>query len=185
MGHCIRLRRKGCSVWWCDFRNARGNSRFCSLWNRRSNRRSIQGLIWIKKFKIIFNKVIICPSLSCIIRIGIYKKGFLVVKECVLYAYLYSQKISQVYKSVVDVKMKTKMISLVLVLAGLLLWWEIPMLCITCVIFNVFLMIKNYEKGMFYNLIIVMSFIVLILCIWNWDLHVGIYILEHLECLRQ
>jgi len=81
--------------------------------------------------------------------------------------------------------MKTKMISLVLVLAGLLLWWEIPMLCITCVIFNVFLMIKNYEKGMFYNLIIVMSFIVLILCIWNWDLHVGIYILEHLECLRQ
>lgn len=68
---------------------------------------------------------------------------------------------------------------------AIFMWWEIPMLCITCVIFNVFLMIKNYEKGMFYNLIIVMSFIVLILCIWNWDLHVGIYILEHLECLRQ
>lgn len=81
--------------------------------------------------------------------------------------------------------MKIKMISLVSALIGMLLWWEIPALCIICVIFNVFLIIKHYEKGMFYNLIIVMSFIVLILCIWNWDLHVGISVLEHLECLKQ
>ena len=77
--------------------------------------------------------------------------------------------------------MKVKTISLALVLIGLLLWWEIPILCMACVLMNILLLIKHYDKSIFYKIIIGMSFGVVVLCIWNCDLHVGITILDYLN----
>ena len=48
----------------------------------------------------------------------------------------------------------------------------------SCSIANGFVIYKNYDKSFCYKIIIVLSVIVVLLSLWNWDLHIGTRILD-------
>ena len=71
-----------------------------------------------------------------------------------------------------------KALAFILSLISLLLWWEMPY-SIACLMgINGILLFKTYDKGFIWILTAVFSLIALGLSIWNWDLHVGMKIVE-------
>ena len=71
-----------------------------------------------------------------------------------------------------------KALAFILSLISLLVWWEMPY-SIACVMgINCILLFKTYDKSFIWILTTVFSLIALGLSIWNWDLHVGLKIVE-------
>ena len=76
-----------------------------------------------------------------------------------------------------------KILSVLLTLFSGLLWWEIPVFCLLFSIVCIAIVIYKKEWTFWYKIVTVISVIVILLCIWNWDLHVGISILEYFDKL--
>ena len=71
-----------------------------------------------------------------------------------------------------------KALAFILSFISLLLWWEAPY-SIACIMgINGILLFKTYDKSFIWILTAVFSLIALSLSIWNWDLHVGLKIVE-------
>ena len=71
-----------------------------------------------------------------------------------------------------------KALAFILSLISLLAWWELPY-SIACLMgINGILLFKTYDKSFIWILTAVFSLIALGLSIWNWDLHVGMKIVE-------
>ena len=71
-----------------------------------------------------------------------------------------------------------KALAFILSFISLLLWWEAPY-SIACIMgINGILLFKTYDKSFIWILTTVFSLIALGLSIWNWDLHVGLKIVE-------
>ena len=71
-----------------------------------------------------------------------------------------------------------KIILLLLTIFATTLWWEIPSLCLILSLFAICLMIFKKVGGIFFKIILIISIITIALSIWNWDLHVGMNVLE-------
>ena len=71
-----------------------------------------------------------------------------------------------------------KVTSFILGVISLLIWWEAPLLTVGIVTINAILLLKSYDKSLMCNVVIGMCVIAVGLSIWNWDLHVGMYIIK-------
>lgn len=74
--------------------------------------------------------------------------------------------------------MKTKIISLLLSLISILIWWEIPIVVIILSAVNGFIICKNYDGSIFFKINIALSLMCIGLAGLNWDLHIGLRLLE-------
>lgn len=74
--------------------------------------------------------------------------------------------------------MKVKAISLTINIISLLIWWEIPIAVIILFLINGFIICKNYDRSVFFKVNIVLSLMVIGLAGLNWDLHIGLRLLE-------
>ena len=74
--------------------------------------------------------------------------------------------------------MKVKANSLTINIIALLIWWEIPIAVIILSLINGFIICKNYDRSVFFKVNIVLSLMVIGLAGLNWDLHVGLRLLE-------
>lgn len=74
--------------------------------------------------------------------------------------------------------MKVKAISLTINIIALLIWWEIPIAVIILSLINGFIICKNYDGSVFFKVNIALSLVVIGLAGLNWDLHVGLRLLE-------
>ena len=71
-----------------------------------------------------------------------------------------------------------KALAFILSLISLLVWWELPY-SIACLMgINGILLFKTYDKSFIWIITAIFSLIALGLSIWNWDLHVGMKIVE-------
>ena len=71
-----------------------------------------------------------------------------------------------------------KVISFILSIISLLIWWEAPLLTVGIVAINAILLLKSYDKSLMCNATIGMCVIAAWLSIWNWDLHIGLKLVE-------
>ena len=74
--------------------------------------------------------------------------------------------------------MKIKVISLIISITSLLIWWEIPIAVIILSVINGFIICKNYDESIFDRVNIVLSLICAGLAGLNWNLHIGLRLLE-------
>ena len=72
-----------------------------------------------------------------------------------------------------------KIFSFILSIISLLIWWEAPILTIGLAAINAILSVKTYDKSFMCKSVIGMCIIAVGLAIWNWDFHVGMYIVEN------
>ncbi len=72
-----------------------------------------------------------------------------------------------------------KALAFILSLISLLVWWELPysMACLMGI--NSIILFKTYDKSFIWIITAIFSLIALGLSIWNWDLHIGMYIVEN------
>lgn len=71
-----------------------------------------------------------------------------------------------------------KALSFVLALISIFLWWEMPHSVACVMAINGIILFKTYDKSFLWIITAVFSLIALGLSIWNWDLHVGLEIVE-------
>lgn len=74
--------------------------------------------------------------------------------------------------------MKIKIISLVISIISLLIWWEFPIAVIILAAINGVIICKNYDGGIFFRVNIALSLIGVCLACLNWDLHIGLKLLD-------
>ena len=74
--------------------------------------------------------------------------------------------------------MKIKVISLMISIISLLIWWEFPIMVIILSIINGFIICENYDKSVFFRINMFLSLIGVGLAGLNWDLHIGLRLLE-------
>lgn len=74
--------------------------------------------------------------------------------------------------------MKIKVISLVISIISLLIWWEFPIAVIILAAINVVIICKNYDGGIFFRVNIALYLIGVCLACLNWDLHIGLKLLD-------
>ncbi len=74
--------------------------------------------------------------------------------------------------------MKIKVISLVISIISLLIWWEFPSAVIILVLINGLIICGNYDGGIFFRINVVLSLIGAGLAGLNWNLHIGLKLLD-------
>lgn len=73
-----------------------------------------------------------------------------------------------------------KNLTVVLTTVSILFWWEIPALCLIFSLINIFIAFVMRQWSVHYKVITMLSLMVIVLCVWNWDLHVGMRIIDWL-----
>ncbi|MBO4898294.1 MAG: hypothetical protein J5590_08365 [Clostridia bacterium] len=76
-----------------------------------------------------------------------------------------------------------RILSIVLGIISLLIWWEAPLLTIGITVINAVLLFKCYDKSRILKAVIGMGIVSLCLAVWNYDLHVGIALIEMYQSL--
>lgn len=71
-----------------------------------------------------------------------------------------------------------KKLCLILCIAALLIWWEAPAAAAALIIASAVIVLKNYDGSVLYKVIIGMEFAGFMLAVWNWDLDVGLCLVE-------
>ena len=74
--------------------------------------------------------------------------------------------------------MKMKVISLIINIISLLIWWEIPIAVIIISLINGLIICINYDRSIFFKVNTALSFMSISLAVMNWDLHIGLRLLE-------
>lgn len=74
--------------------------------------------------------------------------------------------------------MKIKVISLIISITSLLIWWEIPIAVIILSVINGFIICKNYDGSIFFKINIALSLMGAGIACLNWDLHIGLRLLD-------
>ncbi len=71
-----------------------------------------------------------------------------------------------------------KILITVFTVISMLLWWEIPLLCFILSATNILIPLIKGEWTLYYKIMAGISVIAIVLCGWNWDLNVGMRIIE-------
>ncbi len=73
-----------------------------------------------------------------------------------------------------------RVVSLILSIISLLVWWEIPMAVIILSAANGFIICKGYDSSAFCKINIALCVLGVCLAVWNHDLHIGLKMLEYI-----
>lgn len=73
---------------------------------------------------------------------------------------------------------KIKVVSLIISILSFFIWREIPMAVIILSAVNVFIIYKNYDGSRFFKINIALFLMCICLAGLNWDLHIGLRLLE-------
>lgn len=73
-----------------------------------------------------------------------------------------------------------RVVSLILSIISLLVWWEIPMAVIILSAANGFIICKGYDSSSFFKINIALCVLGVCLAVWNYDLRIGLKMLEYI-----
>lgn len=78
-----------------------------------------------------------------------------------------------------------KTLTTVLTTIGVLLWWEIPHFCLLFAMTNIVIALYKREWTLYYKRMIGISAFIVVLCILNWNLDIGMNIVEWIDMIRR
>jgi len=81
----------------------------------------------------------------------------------------------------VDMKTLTTIFTTISVLT----WWHVPILAMMFSLINIISLLLKRSSETHYKVVLVISLIAIGLSIWNWDLHIGMGIIEKYMELRK
>lgn len=73
-----------------------------------------------------------------------------------------------------------RVVSLILSIISLLVWWEIPMAVIILSAANGYVICKNYDRSLLCKINIALCILGVCLAVLNHDLHIGLKMLEYI-----
>lgn len=68
---------------------------------------------------------------------------------------------------------------------SVLTWWHVPIDAVIFSLINIIILLLKRDSGTHYKVVLVISLMVIGLSLWNWDLHIGIGIIEKYMSLRR
>lgn len=81
----------------------------------------------------------------------------------------------------VDMKTLTTIFTTISVLT----WWHVPIDAVIFSLINIIILLLKRSSETHYKVVLVISLIAIGLSIWNWDLHIGMGIIEKYMELRK
>ena len=81
----------------------------------------------------------------------------------------------------VDMKTLTTIFTTISVLT----WWHVPIIAMMFSLINIIILLLKRSSETHYKVVLIISLIVIGLSLWNWDLHIGIGIIEKYMSLRR
>lgn len=81
----------------------------------------------------------------------------------------------------VDMKTLTTIFTTISVLT----WWHVPIIAMMFSLINIIILLLKRSSETHYKVVLIISLIVIGLSLWNWDLHIGIGIIEKYMDIRR
>ena len=68
---------------------------------------------------------------------------------------------------------------------SVLTWWHVPIDAVIFSLINIIILLLKRSQEIHYKVVLVISLIAIGLSLWNWDLHIGMGIIEKYMSLRR
>ena len=81
----------------------------------------------------------------------------------------------------VDMKTLTTIFATISVLT----WWHVPIIAMMFSLINIIILLLKRSFETHYKVVLIISLIVIGLSLWNWDLHIGMGIIEKYMEIRR
>ena len=81
----------------------------------------------------------------------------------------------------VDMKTLTTIFTTISVLT----WWHVPIIAMMFSLINIIILLLKRSSETHYKVVLIISLIVIGLTLWNWDLHIGMGIIEKYMEIRR
>jgi len=81
----------------------------------------------------------------------------------------------------VDMKTLTTIFTTISVLT----WWHVPIIAMMFSLINIIILLLKRSSETHYKVVLIISLIVIGLSLWNWDLHIGMGIIEKYMEIRR
>ena len=81
----------------------------------------------------------------------------------------------------VDMKTLTTIFATISVLT----WWHVPIIAMMFSLINIIILLLKRSSETHYKVVLIISLIVIGLSLWNWDLHIGMGIIEKYMEIRR
>lgn len=81
----------------------------------------------------------------------------------------------------VDMKTLTTIFTTISVLT----WWHVPIIAMMFSLINIIILLLKRSFETHYKVVLIISLIVIGLSLWNWDLHIGMGIIEKYMEIRR
>jgi len=81
----------------------------------------------------------------------------------------------------VDMKTLTTIFATISVLT----WWHVPIIAMMFSLINIIILLLKRSFETHYKVVLIISLIVIGLTLWNWDLHIGMGIIEKYMEIRR
>lgn len=77
-----------------------------------------------------------------------------------------------------------KTLSTIFTTTAVLTWWHIPIVAVIFSLLNIIILLTKRDFKTHYKVVIIITAVVICLSIWNWDMHIGMSIIEKYIELR-
>ena len=81
------------------------------------------------------------------------------------------------------VDMKT--LTIIFTTISVLTWWHVPIIAMMFSLINIIILLLKRSFETHYKVVLIISLIVIGLSLWNWDLHIGMGIIEKYMDIRR
>lgn len=81
----------------------------------------------------------------------------------------------------VDMKTLTTIFTTISVLT----WWHVPIVAMLFSLINIIILLLKRSSETQYKVVLVISLMTIVLSLWNWDLHIGMGIIEKYMEIRR
>ena len=68
---------------------------------------------------------------------------------------------------------------------SVLTWWHVPIIAMMFSLINIIILLLKRSSETHYKVVLIISLIVIGLSLWNWDLHIGMGIIEKYMEIRR
>lgn len=82
-------------------------------------------------------------------------------------------------------KVNYKTLTTIFTTISVLTWWHIPIVAIVFSLINIIILLLKRSTETHYRVVLVITTMVIGLSLWNWDLHIGMSIIEKYMELRR
>lgn len=82
-------------------------------------------------------------------------------------------------------KINYKTLTTVFTTISVLTWWHVPIDAVIFSLINIIIILIKRSYNTHYKVVLIISLITIGLSIWNWDMHIGMRVIEKYMMLRK